>query len=439
MLVNQFRILPILCLLSMLGCLTPAWTQSTPDPKPEDVATLDGIMRAYYEVVSRPAGQPADRQRDRSLHYPGARVAITGADDQGKPYILAMTLDQYHDNYGGAMTQGFYEWEIQRETQRFGNVAQVWSTYATATTPDGTPTERGINTIQLYYDGSRWWIMSWLFDSERAGNPIPSDFLPNRGDWMQLFNGKDLSGWTPKIRGYEAGVNFGNTFRVEEGLLKVRYDQYENFDNRFGHLFFEKPFSYYKLRVEYRFVGEQAPGGPDWAYKNSGIMVHGQPVESMGKDQDFPISIEVQLLGGRTTGNRSTCNLCTPGTNVVMNDSLFTPHCINSRSATYRGDEWVTAEVLVLGDSLIQHIVNGEVVLSYTHPQIGGGAVSNLKPGFLKMDGQLLSGGSISLQSESHPVEFRTVEILNLEGCMDPKARNYRPYFVKADNSKCTY
>jgi 3-keto-disaccharide hydrolase len=233
--------------------------------------------------------------------------------------------------------------------------------------------------------------------------------------WVQLFNGKDLTDWRIKIRGYPLNENFGNTFRVEDGKIKVSYDGYgDDFKERFGHIFYKVPFSYYLIAVEYRFVGEQAPKGPDWAWRNSGIMLHCQSPESMGLNQDFPISIEVQLLGGPAEGKRTTCNLCTPGTNVVMDGKLVTAHCINSTSETYRGDQWVRAEVLVLGDSVIKHIINKDTVLTYNKPQIGGGNVLDFDP-MVKADGQLLSTGYISLQSESHPVEFRKVEILNLE------------------------
>ena len=261
----------------------------------------------------------------------------------------------------------------------------------------------------------------------------PSDY-----NWVQLFNGKDLNNWQVKIAGYNAGENYGNTFRVEDGKMKVSYDQYENFGVKYGHIFYKQKFSWYIIAVEYRFTGEQAKGGQGWATRNSGVMVHGQDPTTMTKDQDFPISIEVQLLGGLGTGERSTANLCTPGTNVVMNGKLFTPHCINSKSKTYNGDEWVRVEVMVLGDSLIRHIVNGETVLEYTKPQIGGGNVLNADPA-VKIDGKLLDAGYISLQSESHPVEFRKVEIVNLKGCKDPKASNFQSYFLKADNTLCEY
>jgi Domain of Unknown Function (DUF1080) len=260
---------------------------------------------------------------------------------------------------------------------------------------------------------------------------------PDERQWMPLFNGKDLTGWVPKITGYDAGVNFGDTFRVENGVLRVVYDKYDTFGGRFGHLFYKTPFSHYVIAVEYRFVGEQVKDGPDWAFRNNGVMVHGQPVETMKKGQDFPISIEAQLLGGRGDGSaRSTANLCTPGTNVVMNGQLETRHCVNSTSKTFDGDQWVRVEVEVHGGGAIVHRVNGETVLQYEKPQIGGGNVAGHDPA-LKKDGELLTSGSISLQAESHPTEFRKVELLNLVGCMDKKAKNYRSYFEKDDPASC--
>ncbi len=225
---------------------------------------------------------------------------------------------------------------------------------------------------------------------------------PDKKEWVSLFDGKSLDGWVPKITGYEPGVNYGETFRVESGVLRVVYDKdkYPTFGGRFGHLFYKKPFSHYVIAVEYRFVDEQAKDGPGWAFRNSGVMIHGQPPETMKNDQDFPISIEAQLLGGRGDGSaRSTANVCTPRTNVVM---------------------------------------NGQTVLRYEKPQIGGGNVANYDPA-VKRDGEMLTGGSISLQAESHPVEFRKVELLNLVGCRDRKARNYKSYFEKDDPASCRY
>ena len=262
---------------------------------------------------------------------------------------------------------------------------------------------------------------------------------PDKKEWTSLLNGKDLTGWMPKITGYEPGENFGDTFRVENGVLRVAYEKYDTFGGRFGHLFYETLFSHYVIAVEYRFVGEQAKDGPAWAFRNSGVMVHGQPVETMKKDQDFPISIEAQFLGGRGDGSaRSTANLCTPGTNVVMNGQLETRHCINSSSKTFDGDQWVRVEVEVHGGGAIIHRVNGESVLRYEKAQIGGGNVAGHDPA-VKRDGEILTSGSISLQAESHPIEFRKVELLNLAGCMDKKAKNYKSYFEKDEPSTCRY
>ena len=237
--------------------------------------------------------------------------------------------------------------------------------------------------------------------------------LAQDGQWIQLFNGRNLDGWTPKITGYPLGENFGNTFRVENGVMKVSYDQYDKFGDRFGHIFYKQKFSHYRIAVEYRFTGEQTPGGQAWAYRNSGIMIHCQPPETMGEDQNFPISIEVQLLGGNGKDPRPTANVCTPGTNIVMDGKLVTTHCINSTSPTFHGDQWVRVEAEVLGSEVVRHIVNGKVVMEYQQPQIGGGAVDHYDPA-AKKDGMLLTEGYISLQSESHPVEFRKVELMDL-------------------------
>ncbi len=233
-------------------------------------------------------------------------------------------------------------------------------------------------------------------------------------EWIQLFNGTDLNGWTVKIAKHEVGDNYANTFRVEDSLLKVRYDGYDQFDQQYGHIFYNEPFSAYLLRVEYRFTGDQAPGGEGWAWRNSGAMLHGQAPGTMLKDQDFPISVEAQLLGGNGTDERTTGNLCTPGTNVIIDGKLHTAHCLNSSSKTFHGDQWVRAEFLVLADSVISHIVEGDTVMTYFKPQVGGGNVSNYDPA-AKTDGQLLTKGYISLQSESHPIDFRKVELVNLE------------------------
>ncbi|MEO1995882.1 MAG: DUF1080 domain-containing protein [Planctomycetaceae bacterium] len=230
--------------------------------------------------------------------------------------------------------------------------------------------------------------------------------------WTSLFNGKNLDGWHVKITGYDLNDNHANTFHVKDGLLKVGYSGYDKFDNKFGHIFHKDKYSHYDLRVEYRFVGEQCTGGPGWALRNSGIMLHCQSPQSMTKAQKFPVSIEAQMLGGNGQTKRSTGNLCTPGTNVVMQDKLIKRHCTGSKSKTFHGDQWVTLEVQVRGGKTIKHIVNGETVLAYAQPQLDERDADARK---LITDGQkLLTEGYISLQAESHPIEFRKIEIRTL-------------------------
>ena len=260
-----------------------------------------------------------------------------------------------------------------------------------------------------------------------------------RSDWIQMFNGKDLNDWDIKFTKHPLGANYNDTFRVEDGMLKVRYDKWTGWNGEFGHIFYRRPFNYYLVAAEYRFNGVQVPGaGPGlaWAIRNNGIMAHGQSAQSMGLNQDFPISLEVQLLGGLGRGPRTTANLCTPGTNVHFGDSLVMRHCINSKSQTYEGDQWVRVEFLALGDSVMKHIANGDTVMTYRKPVMGGGSANNTNPGVL-VPGKAITGGSISLQAETSEIDFRKVEVLNLEGCMDPKSSSYRPYLIKHDPAAC--
>lgn len=238
--------------------------------------------------------------------------------------------------------------------------------------------------------------------------------------WIKLFNGKDLKDWKVKIKDHPLNENFGNTFRVEAGVMKVSYDQYDDFKEKYGHIFYKKQFRAYLLVIEYRFVGNQVKGGPGWATRNSGVMLHCQSPESMFLEQDFPISLEDQLLGGNGKDKRSTCNLCTPGTNVFLKGKLFTPHCVNSSSKTFHGDQWVRAEALVLGDSIIKQIVDTDTVMVYHKPQYDGNDKWVKKSGLEA--GKLIKEGFISLQSESHPCEFRKVELFDLQPYMkNPK------------------
>jgi len=233
------------------------------------------------------------------------------------------------------------------------------------------------------------------------------------GVWVEIFNGKNLDGWTPKFTGFPLGTNLANTFRVENGILRVSYSGYTNFTGQFGHLFWKEPLTNYLLRVEYRFVGAQTPGGPGWAFRNSGIMLHSEAPHGMELNQDFPVSLEAQLLGGDGKNARPTMNLCTPGTDVVMEGELVRRHCTDSSSKTYHGDQWVTAEVEVHNSKIIKHKVEGQTVLSYTLPQYDDRDAHARK--LIPADGnKLISFGYLCLQAESHPVEFRKVELMKL-------------------------
>jgi hypothetical protein len=258
-----------------------------------------------------------------------------------------------------------------------------------------------------------------------------------KADWKPLFNGKDINDWIVKIYHHEVGEDPANTFRVEDGMVKVRYDKYDNFNQQYGHLFYKQPFSYYHLKFEYRITGEWRKDAPSYTIRNSGVMFHSQDPRTIRKEQDWPISIEFQLLSGLDDGKpRPTGNMCSPGTDVVYKGRIDPRHCIESTSKTYPLDQWVRCEIVVLGDSLVTHIVDGDTVLQYSKPQIGGGVANNFDPA-IKQDGKLLTKGFIALQSEGQPVDFRKIEILDLEGCMDPKSKSFRPYYIKSNPLKC--
>jgi hypothetical protein len=227
-------------------------------------------------------------------------------------------------------------------------------------------------------------------------------------EWIELFNGQDLSGWTPKITGYPLGEDPLGTFKVQNGLLTVGYENYEKFEGRFGHLFYEEPFNRYQLRVEYRFVGNQLPDAPAWAFKNSGVMFHSQAPETMLVGQSFPLSVEAQFLGGGGTEDRPTANVCTPGTDVDIDGSRADAHCVSADAPTFHGEEWVTVDLIVLGDSLAAHVMDGDTVLAYTDLAVGGATEEEFGVA-ARAEGLPLSEGYIALQSESHPIQFRQV------------------------------
>jgi len=231
-------------------------------------------------------------------------------------------------------------------------------------------------------------------------------------EYIPLFNGKDLEGWTPKINGFKAGENYKNTFRVEDGLLKVSYSEYDSFRREFGHLFFKDKFSDYRLRIEYRFSKDRTTGAPEWAFANSGVMFHSQSAESMGVDQAFPVSLEAQFLGSEEGNLRPTMNICTPGMHINLADTLTIKHCINSSSKSIMLGDWVTVELIVYGDSLVHHLVEGDTVLTYTKPIIGG---EYLPSADSVSTGKPVKDGYISLQAEGHALDFRKVEYMELK------------------------
>ncbi len=255
------------------------------------------------------------------------------------------------------------------------------------------------------------WISTTLFFSGCAS-------LQNRGEsstWHSLFNGKDIKDWTVKIHHHEVGDNYGETFRVEDKMIKVRYDQYDTFNNRYGHLYYNTPYSHFHLKMEYRFAEPWRKDAPGYTELNSGIMFHSQDPRTMRKEQDWPISVEMQFLAQLADGKpRPTGNMCSPGTDVVFNGKIDPRHCINSNSKTYQKDEWIKAELIVRGSEMVTHIINGDTVLRYTNPQIGGGVANNYDPE-IKIDGKLLDSGFIALQSEGQPIDFRNIRIRRLD------------------------
>lgn len=232
--------------------------------------------------------------------------------------------------------------------------------------------------------------------------------------WTSIFNGEDLDGWTVKFSGHPLGENYKNTFRASNGILSANYDEYDKFNDEWGHIFYKEKLSHYRIRLEYRFTGETVPGAPDWAIRNNGIMFHTQSPESMEIDHGWPVSLEFQLLGGLEDGNeRTTGNVCTPGTHILINSALETEHCINSTSETYYGDQWVKAELEVKGDDIMRHYINGELVFEYSKPIADANDPEQPAPPYT--DGSPIKDGYIALQAEGHSTDFRNIELLNLE------------------------
>lgn len=236
----------------------------------------------------------------------------------------------------------------------------------------------------------------------------------SEGQWHSLFNGKDLSGWTVKIAKHRVNENYANTFRVEDGVIKVSYDGYQKFDNKFGHLFTNQPYSNYVLHLEYRITGKAIEDAPHWAKLNSGVMVHAQSPLSMRVEQGFPVCMEFQFLAVGATAGTQTANVVTPSTNLEMDGKLRTDHIIDSKSKHYPLDEWVTAEVEVRGDREVVHRINGKEVLRYQGPQLD--PTDQDAQRLMALGAPLkLSFGHIALQAEGQPIWFRNIKIRPLD------------------------
>ena len=232
----------------------------------------------------------------------------------------------------------------------------------------------------------------------------------NTKKWVTLFNGKNLENWQPKIAGHKLGENFGNTFRVENGILSTRYDQYDSFNNRFGALYYEKKFTNFRLKVEYRFVGNLTPGAPSWGFRDGGIQYHCQPPATVGLNQPFPVCLEYNLLGGNGKNERPTGEICVSGMlvdiNGKKNESNCTPPTVKR---TFHGDQWVIAEIEV-HNGKITHFVNGEQILQFENPRYD--SANAVAKNLIAEGNNLVKDGYISLQSNSHPMDFRKIEIM---------------------------
>lgn len=234
--------------------------------------------------------------------------------------------------------------------------------------------------------------------------------------WVPLFNGKNLEGWTPKIAGHPLGENAFNTFRVEDGILKVSYDGYEKFGVQFGHLYSNLAYSRYILRMEYRFEGKRVADAPGYVNLNSGVMYHSQPPQSMTFDQGFPVSMEFQFLADEGRGKRPTGNVCTPGTHLEMDGKKVVQHIVESTSPTFAPGDWVKIELEVRGNDEVIHRVNGKEVLRYRKPQLDPACkIVSAEPLVKAGAPMMLSSGHLALQAEGQGVWFRNIELKSLE------------------------
>ncbi|MGJ8693122.1 MAG: 3-keto-disaccharide hydrolase [Thalassotalea sp.] len=261
-------------------------------------------------------------------------------------------------------------------------------------------TKRGLKKISSLSTVTTALLLTGIFSAQAASS-----------DWQSLFNGKDLSNWTVKIHHHDVGVNFADTFRAEDGMIKVRYDKYQDFNQQYGHLYYDQEFANFHLKLDYRFSGEFMQDAPHFAELNSGVMFYSQSPKTMPKEQNWPISVEMQFLAGLADGKkRPTGNMCSPGTDVIYQGSVYPSHCLISSAQTFDKNDWVQAELIVNNGEITQ-LINGQVVLQYSNPTMGkAGTVTGYEERIFEQ-GKLLTSGYIALQSEGQPIEFKNILI----------------------------
>lgn len=290
-------------------------------------------------------------------------------------------------------------------------------------------------------------VRALIFATLAAGTALAQGG-PNDTVWTRLWTGTNLSDWDIKFQGSALNVNLNNTFRAVDGNLEVNYSGWSSFNNQFGHAGYKvRPFSFYLLRAEHQHWGSQPSGSPGWAKENNGLMLHSQSVASMGINQDFPVSMETQLLGSGNTesDNNSTLNLCTPGTafyTTATGGTRNDAHCISASNNTRVGTGvWQWSTVLVMGDSIIRHYngpaATGTPTFTYYRPvratNSGAGGVT-----IPMVNNERITEGYITIQAETHPYRFRVIDVLNLVGCMTVGNANYKSYFVRHDQNACS-
>ncbi|MEC3909214.1 DUF1080 domain-containing protein [Sphingobium sp. CR2-8] len=233
--------------------------------------------------------------------------------------------------------------------------------------------------------------------------------------WEPIFDGKSLDGWTPKITGRAVGEDPLHMFVVQDGAIRVSHANYKSFNGEFGHLFWKAPLKAFRVRFEYRLFGQSLPGIKVWQSTNSGLMFHAQAPETMRRDQDFPVSLEMQLLATPRPTEEPSGNVCTPGTTVVFQGKRDPRHCILSSAPLLPAGRWTKAELEVLPSGQVTHFIDGKPVLQYSDIELDPD-YEDAKPLIAAAGGVLsLKQGYIALQGEGHPIEFRHIALQRID------------------------